>query len=98
MPEIAAAGESRVRWYAAQLEPILARRDGADIARTLAVYLLDRNSSVVETAGALFVHKNTVKYRLQKAGDILGFRVGDIPQSKDLIYALALRRLLRYEA
>lgn len=96
--EIAAAGESRVRWYAAQLEPILARRDGADIARTLAVYLLDRNSSVVETAGALFVHKNTVKYRLQKAGDILGFRVGDIPQSKDLIYALALRRLLRYEA
>ena len=30
--------------------------------------------------------------------DILGFHIGDIPQSKNLIYALALRRLLRSEA
>lgn len=95
--EMAAAGESRVRWYSAQLESILARRDGKDMVHTLAVYLLDKNSSVVDTASALFVHKNTVKYRLQKAGDILGFRIGDIPQSKDLIFALALRRLLRSE-
>ena len=95
--DLAAAGESRIRWYASQLEPILARRDGGDIVRTLAVYLLDRNSSLVETAAELFVHKNTVKYRLQKAGDLLGFHIGDIPQSKNLIYALALRRLLRSE-
>ena len=96
--ETAAAGEGRVHWYAAQLEPILSRRDGEEIVRTLAAYLLDRNSSLVDTAAALFVHKNTVKYRLQKAGDILGFHIGDIPQSKNLIYALALRRLLRSEA
>ena len=95
---IAEAGESRVRWYASRLEALLSRRDGEDIVRTLAVYLLDKNSSLVETAAELFVHKNTVKYRLQKAGDILGFHIGDIPQSKDLIYALALRRLLRSEA
>ena len=35
-----------------------------------------------------------MKYRLQKAGDILGFRIGDVPQSKNLIYALSLRRIM----
>ena len=55
---------------------------------------LDKNSNVTETAAHLFVHKNTVKYRLQKAGDILGFRIGDVPQSKNLIYALSLRRIM----
>ena len=62
---------------------------------TLSAYLLDENSSVTQTAEHLFVHKNTVKYRLQKADNLLGFRVGDIPQSKNLLYALALRRILQ---
>lgn len=83
-----------MRWYTALLDPFLDGRDGPEILHTLEVYLLDKNSSVVETASHLFVHKNTVKYRLQKAGDILGFRIGDVPQSKNLIYALSLRRIM----
>ncbi|MEI3100909.1 MAG: helix-turn-helix domain-containing protein [Oscillospiraceae bacterium] len=35
---------------------------------TLTVFLLDKNSSITDTAAHLFVHKNTVKYRLHKAG------------------------------
>ena len=93
--EIAAAGKESVRWYTCLLEPILAGRDGEDIVRTLEVYLLDQNSSIIETAKALFVHKNTVKYRIQKAGDILGFHIGDVPQSKNLIYALSLQRIMK---
>lgn len=93
--EIAAAGKESVRWYTCLLEPILAGRDGEDIVRTLEVFLLDQNSSIVETAKALFVHKNTVKYRIQKAGDILGFHIGDVPQSKNLIYALSLQRIMK---
>lgn len=92
--EIAAAGRESVRHYTSLLEPILSRRDGREIVDTLTVFLLDRNSSITETAAHLFVHKNTVKYRLQKASDLLGFRVGDIPQSKNLIYALALGRIM----
>ena len=83
-----------MRWYTALLDPFQDGRDGPEILRTLEVYLLDQNSSIVETASQLFVHKNTVKYRLQKAGDILGFRIGDVPQSKNLIYALSLRRIM----
>lgn len=94
--EIAAQGKNAVRRYLSLLDPLLAGKDGAEIVGTLTVFLLDKNSSVTETAAHLFVHKNTVKYRLQKAGNLLGFHVGDIPQSKNLIYALALRRILQH--
>ena len=92
--EIAAQGRDAVRRYLSLLDPILSGKDGEEIITTLAVFLLDQNSSITETAAYLFVHKNTVKYRLQKAGNLLGFHVGDIPQSKNLIYALALRRIM----
>lgn len=93
--EIAAQGKACVRRYTSALDSILLRKDGGEIVKTLAVFLLDENSSITETAAALFVHKNTVKYRLQKASDMLGFHVGDIPQSKNLLYALALQRIMQ---
>lgn len=92
--EIAAQGKDSVRRYTSLLDPIMSGKDGTEIANTLTVFLLDKNSSITETAAHLFVHKNTVKYRLQKASDLLGFRVGDIPQSKNLLYALALQRIM----
>lgn len=91
--QIAAKGLDYVRRFTSQLDPILAGKDGIDVVDTLAAFLLDKNSSITETASCLFVHKNTVKYRLQKASDMMGFRVGDVPQSKNLLYALALRRI-----
>ncbi|HIX33301.1 MAG TPA: PucR family transcriptional regulator [Candidatus Gemmiger avium] len=93
--ELAAGGEEHMRRYLSLLGPILEGKDGQEIVDTLSAYLLDENSSVTQTAEHLFVHKNTVKYRLQKADNLLGFRVGDIPQSKNLLYALALRRILQ---
>lgn len=93
--EIAAQGKDAVRRYTSLLEPILSGKDGREITTTLEVFLLDKNASITETAAHLFVHKNTVKYRLQKASNLLGFHVGDIPQSKNLIYALALRRIMQ---
>lgn len=92
--QAAAKGESGIAPYMSLLQMVSPGRDGADILDTLAVYLLDERSNVTETAAALFVHKNTVKYRLQKTSDILGFRVGDMPSSQELMYALGLRRLL----
>lgn len=92
--EIAESNQSNVCRYSSLLDPILKGRDGPDIVETLTVFFLDKNSSITDTAAHLFVHKNTVKYRLQKASDILGFRVGHIPQSKNLIYALSLNRLM----
>ena len=73
-----------MRSHTSLLDPILEGRDGVDLLHTLAVFLLDRNRSITDTATDLFVHKNTVKYRLQKASDLLGFHVGDVLQSKSL--------------
>ncbi len=92
---ITEAGEERLQPYLALLRVVSTGRDGEDILKSLAVFLLDEHSSVTDTAARLFVHKNTIKYRLQKTGDLLGFRIGEMPSSQELIYALALRRLLR---
>lgn len=93
--QIADAGKENVRSHTSLLDPILEGRDGVDLLHTLAVFLLDRNRSITDTATDLFVHKNTVKYRLQKASDLLGFHVGDVLQSKSLIFALSLLRILQ---
>ncbi len=70
--------------------------DGEDteLRRTLAVYLLDAGWSVSKAAKLLHIHKNTVKYRLQRMGDRLGFRIGDMPETMKIYEAAALERLL----
>lgn len=92
--QIADGGADCIEEYSLPLDAISCSRDGADIIDTLAVYLLDKNSSVTAASEMLFVHKNTIKYRLHKAGDILGYHIGDMPNSQSLLYALAIRRLL----
>jgi hypothetical protein len=92
--QIADGGADCIEEYSLPLDAISCSRDGADIIDTLSVCLLDKNSNVTATSEALFVHKNTIKYRLRKAGDILGYHIGDMPDSQSLLYALAIRRLL----
>ena len=91
---IADAGKESAAGHMSMLQPLTERRDGEEIIRTLQTYILDEDSSITNTAKALFVHKNTVKYRLAKAGDLLGFHIGDILQSRNLAYALAIQRML----
>lgn len=92
--ETANAGLEVIRSRLTMLDNLLKRKDGHEIVATLASFLLDHHSSITETAKALFVHKNTVKYRLQKAEDVFGYRIGDFPQSEKLMSTLALQRLL----
>ena len=84
--DIATGGRERMAWYTSLLDALPPGREGQDLIHTLSVFLLDKGSSITETAAQLFVHKNTVKYRLQKASDLLGFRIGEIPpvQKPDL--------------
>jgi len=66
-----------------------------ELADTLSVYLIDENMSITETSGRLFVHRNTIKYRVQKAEDLLGMDLGNMTELRDLILALGIFRLLR---
>ena len=89
-----AAGEAAVQRALAPLEPVRALREGAELVHTLQLYLLDTDRSVTQTAQALFVHKNTVKYRLQQLGARLGHPVAKFPEAFGLYTACAVERLL----
>lgn len=65
------------------------------LLETLEHYLLDARMHVTRTADLMFLHKNTIKYRLQRIAERLGFVPGDLPESIPLFTACALERLLR---
>lgn len=67
--------------------------DGKELQRTLEVYLLDADSSVTRCAELLFVHKNTIKYRLGRIGACLGYQADKEPEKFYLYEAAVLSRL-----
>jgi len=91
---VLSAGETALAQATALLEPLREAKDGAELLRTLTVYLLDCGGSVARTARALYVHPNTIKYRLRRLTDLLGRPVDQMPASIRLYRAVALRRLL----
>ena len=59
---------------------------------TLNAYL-DSGGSIESTARALFVHPNTVRYRVRRIGDITGLSPGDARDAHTLRIAVTLGRL-----
>lgn len=62
---------------------------------TIGTYLLDASSNMAQTAKALFVHLNTIKYRLHLIQDLLGYDPGRMPDAYPLYMAAALDRLIQ---
>ena len=60
-----------------------------ELRKTLHVYL-DSQCEIARTASALFVHRNTVKYRIQRVEEILGLAVNSPENSLNLRIALEL--------
>ena len=88
-------GEEKLRNYKRYLSALEGCSEEWDAVRTLSVYLLDADMSVTKTAEKLFIHKNTVKYRLKIISDMLGFKVDKMPESIYLYQALAINRLIK---
>lgn len=65
-----------------------------ELGNTLAKFYFDAYMNVKETAKQMFLHPNTIKYRLKKISEKLGCRVTDMPEMMDLYRAVALKRLL----
>ncbi len=87
-------GEEAVQRALAPLAPVRQLREGGELVHTLQTYLLDGNGGVVPTAARLFLHKNTVKYRLQRIHACLGHPVDKLPEVIALYTACGLARLL----
>lgn len=65
-----------------------------DVVETLGIYLIDMDASLTRTAQAMYLHKNTIKYRLKVISDVLGFRPNKMPDNINLYQSLAVSRLL----
>lgn len=60
-----------------------------ELRETLKAYL-DCQCEFTKTANALFIHRNTVKYRIQRVEEMLGVEVNDTADSLNLRIALLL--------
>ncbi|MGX7107115.1 PucR family transcriptional regulator [Hutsoniella sourekii] len=60
-----------------------------DLRDTLKAYL-DNQCEIAQTAADLYVHRNTVKYRIQRCEEILGYSVSSPDNSLNLRIALEL--------
>jgi DNA-binding PucR family transcriptional regulator len=65
---------------------------GATILETVAAFL-ENGGSVEATARLLFVHPNTVRYRLRRVADVTGYSPTEARDSYTLRVAITLGRL-----
>ncbi len=87
-------GEERARQKMAVLERLEQQSDASELIQTLCVYLLDAESNTQKTGAILYMHKNSVNYRLNKIRNILGSDLSQMPSVFEIYQAAALYRLL----
>ncbi len=87
-------GDAKLRQEMQCLDKLLALPDKDVLLNTLCVYLLDAEASTQQTGQLLYLHKNTVKYRLNKIRATLNYELTQMPETYALYQAAALYRLL----
>ncbi|WP_078552491.1 PucR family transcriptional regulator [Bacillus alkalicellulosilyticus] len=68
-------------------------KEKEDLLETLATFL-NHNCQIAETAKAMFIHRNTVIYRIKKCEDILGRDIKDPDESIRLRMAFLIKSIL----
>lgn len=93
--EIISCGEDQIDNTLSVLRPISDMEEelNQELMRTLEIYLLDANMSVIRTSELMFVHKNTIKYRINKLNERFNYKINKMPETYDLYKAVAIRRL-----
>ncbi|TDU87321.1 CdaR family transcriptional regulator [Kribbella voronezhensis] len=96
LPERSLSGDGHARrQLATDVYGPLTMGDGV-LLDTVSTYL-DSGGSIEATARAMFIHPNTVRYRLKRVGEITGYSPGNPRDSFTLRVALSLGRLLNPE-
>ncbi len=97
LPERALSGDGHARRQLVQDVFVPLLEAGDPTLDTVSSYL-DHGGSIEATARAMFVHGNTVRYRLRRASEITGLSVSDPRQAYTYRVALTLGRLAAPEA
>jgi len=83
-------------FYASSVGPLAAydRENNTDLVDTLEVYLLENQNSSA-AAKKLYIHRNTMSYRINKIKQILNFEFDDAEKLLRLQIGIRIMRLLR---
>lgn len=92
LPERALSGDGHARRQLVQEVYVPLQEGGDPILDTVSAFL-DHGGSIEGTARAMFVHANTVRYRLRRAAEITGLTVSDPRHAYTYRVALTLGRL-----
>lgn len=87
-------GEEHIAALMKPLNEVRSADEGEALAETMQTFLLDADSNTKTTGDILFMHKNTVNYRLNKIKKILGYEITGMPEAYALYRASAIARLL----
>lgn len=93
LPERAMAGDPVARELLVEEVYRPLQQAGSALLETLSVYL-EQASSLEGAARMLFVHPNTVRYRLRRVTDVTGWSPSDVRSAFTLRIALMLGRLV----
>ncbi len=93
LPERALAGDGHARRQLVTSAYTPLAEAGSGLLETLAAYL-DTSGSIEATGRRLFVHPNTVRYRLRRIAEVTGLSPTDARDAYTLRLALTLGRLL----
>ena len=92
LPERALSGDGHARRQLVTEVFVPLREAGTSTLDTVAAFL-DHGGSIEGTARAMFVHPNTVRYRLRRAAEVTGLSAGDPRHAYTYRLALTLGRL-----
>ncbi len=92
LPERALAGDELARRHLVELVYRPLQEAGSALVETLAAFL-EQTASLEATARILFVHPNTVRYRLRRVTEVSGYAPSDPRHAFALRLALVLGRL-----
>lgn len=93
--QIINSGELAIEKILQPISPIREHGNQAEeLLSTLTVYLLEGSNRFQETADILYLHKNTIKYRIQRITEILKYPVTKSPEVFQLYKAVAVYRML----
>ncbi|MFJ5789669.1 PucR family transcriptional regulator [Lysinibacillus sp. NPDC097162] len=89
--DLSKQGEEMIEEYLSAIEPIL---NDEESLKTLMTFLLDANGNFDDCSKILFIHKNTVKYRIKKISELIGSDVTIYSEFYDVYMACMLYRLI----
>lgn len=87
-----AEGEKSIHQVLGPLQPLTKQTELLD---TLAVFLLDAQSHYAKAGELLYVHMNTIKYRIKRINELMHYSVTKLPESLTYYRAIAIWRLLK---